>query len=153
MRKTGNRQELKRGLKERHIQLIALGGSIGVGLFLGSSAAIQTAGPALLFAYLIGGIVVFCLLRALGEVAVAYPVAGSFSTYAHTFLGPLPGFLTGWTYWFMWVVTGMAEITAVGVYMNYWFPELPQWIPALAAVVIMTCVNLVAVEAFGEFEF
>ncbi|HWR06034.1 amino acid permease [Sporomusa sp.] len=153
LRKTGNRQELKRGLKERHIQLIALGGSIGVGLFLGSSAAIQTAGPALLFAYLIGGIVVFCLLRALGEVAVAYPVAGSFSTYAHTFLGPLPGFLTGWTYWFMWVVTGMAEITAVGVYMNYWFPELPQWIPALAAVVIMTGVNLVAVEAFGEFEF
>ncbi|SMC95653.1 amino acid permease [Sporomusa malonica] len=153
MNKSGNRQQLRRGLKERHIQLIALGGSIGVGLFLGSSAAIQIAGPALLVAYLIGGAVVFCLLRALGEVAVAYPVAGSFSTYAHTFLGPLAGYLTGWTYWFMWVVTGMAEITAVGVYVHYWLPELPQWIPALAAVVIMTGVNLIAVEAYGEFEF
>lgn len=153
MNKSGNRHELKRGLKERHIQLIAIGGSIGVGLFLGSSAAIQTAGPALLVAYLIGGVVVFCLLRALGEVAVAYPVAGSFSVYAHTFLGPLAGYLTGWTYWFMWVVTGMAEITAVGVYVHYWLPELPQWIPALAAVVIMTGVNLIAVETYGELEF
>jgi len=152
LRKEGN-QELRRGLKERHIQLIALGGSIGVGLFLGSSSAIQLAGPALLVAYLIGGIVIFCLLRALGEVAVAYPVAGSFSTYAHIFLGPLPGFLTGWTYWFMWIVTGMAEITAVGVYVHYWLPEMPQWIPALLAVIFMTGVNLIAVEAYGEFEF
>ena len=96
---------------------------------------------------------VFCLLRALGELAVAYPVAGSFSTYAHTFLGPLAGYLTGWTYWFMWIVTGMAEITAVGVYVNFWLPELPQWIPALAAVTVMTAVNLIAVEVYGEFEF
>nr|WP_145101954.1 amino acid permease [Sporomusa sp. KB1] len=148
-----NRRELRRGLKERHIQLIAIGGSIGVGLFLGSSAAIQAAGPSLLVTYFIGGIVVFCLLRALGEVAVAIPIAGSFSAYAHRFLGPLTGYLTGWTYWFMWVVTGMAEITAVGVYVNYWLPELPQWIPALLAVIFMTGVNLVAVEAYGEFEF
>lgn len=153
MQKREGRQELKRGLKERHIQLIALGGSIGVGLFLGSAGAIQAAGPALLVAYLLGGIVVFCLLRALGELAVAYPVAGSFSTYAHTFLGPLAGYLTGWTYWFMWIVTGMAEITAVGVYVNFWLPELPQWIPALAAVTVMTAVNLIAVEVYGEFEF
>lgn len=153
MRKQGERQELRRGLKERHVQLIALGGSIGVGLFLGSATAIQTAGPSLLVTYLIGGLVVFCLLRALGEVAVAYPVAGSFSAYAHTFLGPIAGYLTGWTYWFMWIVTGMAEITAVGVYMNFWLPELPQWIPALAAVFIMTIVNLIAVEVYGEFEF
>jgi len=148
-----NQQELRRGLKERHVQLIAIGGSIGVGLFLGSSAAIQAAGPSLLITYFIGGIVVFCLLRALGEVAVAIPIAGSFSAHAHRFLGPITGYLTGWTYWFMWIVTGMAEITAVGVYVNYWLPELPQWIPALLAVIIMTGVNLVAVEAYGEFEF
>ncbi len=153
MRKREGQQELRRGLKERHIQLIALGGSIGVGLFLGSATAIQAAGPSLLVSYLIGGIVVFCLLRALGEVAVAYPVAGSFSAYAHTFLGPLAGYVTGWMYWFMWIVTGMAEITAVGMYVNFWLPELPQWIPALAAVVIMTAVNLIAVEAYGEVEF
>ncbi|CQR72678.1 putative transport protein YifK [Sporomusa ovata DSM 2662] len=153
MHRQENRQELRRGLKERHIQLIAIGGSIGVGLFLGSSAAIQAAGPSLLVTYFIGGIVVFCLLRALGEVAVAIPIAGSFSAYANRFLGPLIGYLTGWTYWFMWVVTGMAEITAVGVYVNYWLPELPQWIPALLAVILMTGVNLIAVEAYGEFEF
>ncbi|WP_094603056.1 putative transport protein YifK [Sporomusa silvacetica DSM 10669] len=153
MHRQENQQELRRGLKERHIQLIAIGGSIGVGLFLGSSAAIQAAGPSLLITYFIGGIVVFCLLRALGEVAVAIPIAGSFSAYAHRFFGPLTGYLTGWTYWFMWVVTGMAEITAVGVYVNYWLPELPQWIPALLAVIIMTGVNLVAVETYGEIEF
>lgn len=146
-------QELRRGLKERHIQLIAIGGSIGVGLFLGSSTAIQAAGPSLLVSYFIGGIVVFGLLRALGELAVALPVAGSFSAYAHTFLGPLAGYLTGWTYWFMWVVTGMAEITAVGVYVHFWLPDLPQWIPALAAVILITVINLGAVEAYGEFEF
>ena len=153
MHRQENQQELRRGLKERHVQLIAIGGSIGVGLFLGSSAAIQAAGPSLLITYFIGGIVVFCLLRALGEVAVAIPIAGSFSAHAHRFLGPITGYLTGWTYWFMWIVTGMAEITAVGVYVNYWLPELPQWIPALLAVIIMTGVNLVAVEAYGEFEF
>ncbi|WP_188399457.1 amino acid permease [Sporomusa sp. GT1] len=146
-------RELRRGLKERHIQLIALGGSIGVGLFLGSATAIQAAGPSLLVSYLLGGIVVFCLLRALGEVAVAYPVAGSFSAYAHIFIGPLAGYVTGWMYWFMWIVTGMAEITAVGMYVNFWMPELPQWIPALVAVLIMTAVNLIAVEVYGEVEF
>lgn len=153
MHKHEEPQQLRRGLKERHIGLIALGGSVGVGLFLGSAAAIQVAGPALLVSYCIGGIVVFYLLRALGEVAVAYPVAGSFTSYAHAYLGPLAGYLTGWTYWFMWVVTGMAEITAVGIYVHYWLPALPQWIPALLAVVIMTGANLSAVGIYGEFEF
>ena len=149
----GLHEDLHRGLQERHIQLIALGGAIGVGLFLGSATAIKTAGPALLLSYLVGGIIIFFIMRALGEVAVAYPVSGSFSAYANKFLGPLTGYLTGWTYWFMWVVTCMAEITAVGVYMQFWFPEIPQWIPALAALVCMTTVNLIAVEAYGEFEF
>lgn len=146
-------EDLHRGLEERHIQLIALGGAIGVGLFLGSGAAIKTAGPALMISYFIGGIIMFYIMRALGEVAVAYPVSGSFSAYANIFLGPLYGYLTGWTYWFMWVVTCMAEITAVGVYVNFWLPEVPQWIPALLALVCMTLVNLIAVAAYGEFEF
>ncbi|MEN6414688.1 MAG: amino acid permease [Veillonellales bacterium] len=146
-------EDLHRGLEERHIQLIALGGAIGVGLFLGSATAIKTAGPALMLSYFIAGIIMFYIMRALGEVAVAYPVSGSFSAYANIFLGPLPGYLTGWTYWFMWVVTCMAEITAVGVYVNFWLPEVPQWIPALLALICMTTVNLVAVAAYGEFEF
>lgn len=147
------RQELARGLKERHIQLIALGGAIGVGLFLGSAKAIRTAGPALMVSYLIGGLIIFFIMRALGELALYKPVAGSFSTYAEEFIGPWAGFITGWTYWFMWVVTAMAEITAVGVYVRYWFPDVPQWVPALAALALMYVVNLIAVGAYGEFEF
>lgn len=148
-----NNEGLHRGLKERHIQLIAIGGAIGVGLFLGSATAIKTAGPALAFSYLIGGLVIFIIMRALGELAVAYPVAGSFSAYANNFLGPLAGHVTGWTYWFMWVVTCMAEITAVGIYVQFWFPQIPQWLSALIALVAMTVVNLINVKAYGEFEF
>ncbi|MCI1945275.1 amino acid permease [Clostridium luticellarii] len=146
-------ENLERGLEERHIQLIALGGAIGVGLFLGSATAIQTAGPAILLIYTIAGLAMFIIMRALGELATSYPVSGSFSAYANEFIGPMAGYLTGWTYWFMWVVTCMAEITAVGVYVKFWIPTMPQWIPALAALVIMTCVNLIAVKAYGEFEF
>ncbi len=149
----GLQEELHRGLKERHIQLIALGGAIGVGLFLGSAAAIRVAGPSLILTYFLGGVVIFYVMRALGEVTVEYPVSGAFSAHSSKFLGPLCGYITGWTYWFMWVVTCMAEITAVGVYVNYWIPDLPQWIPALAALVCMTIVNLIAVSAYGEFEF
>lgn len=146
-------EELHRGLKERHIQLIALGGAIGVGLFLGSATAIKTAGPALMLSYIIGGLAIFIIMRALGEVAIHYPVAGSFSAYANHFLGPLAGHVTGWTYWFMWATTCMAELTAVGVYIRFWIPGCPQWLPPLIALVAMTIVNLIAVAAYGEFEF
>ena len=112
-------QGLKRDLKERHIQLIAIGGAIGVGLFLGSSVAIRTAGPALMLSYLVGGLAILVVMRALGELAVADPVSGSFGTYAYKFLGPLAGYITGWTYWFMWIVTCMAEITAAGRCITY----------------------------------
>ena len=146
-------QELSRGLESRHITLMSLGAAIGVGLFLGSAGAIKLAGPAILITYALGGAVIFLIMRALGELAADYPVAGSFSRYAHQYLGPLAGFLTGWNYWFLWIVTGMAEITAVGIYMQYWFPDSPKWLWALAALVIMTFVNLIAAKAFGEFEF
>lgn len=145
--------QLKRGLSNRHMQLIALGGSIGVGLFYGSSSTIQLAGPAVLLAYLIGGLVIFTIMRALGEMAVAEPVSGSFSKYADKYVGKFAGFLTGWTYWFMWIVVGMAELTVVGVYINYWFPDIPQWVTALVVLVVMTLVNLANVKMYGEFEF
>ncbi|MDR3435569.1 amino acid permease [Telmatospirillum sp.] len=147
------KEDLRRGLKERHIQLIALGGAIGVGLFYGSAGAIQMAGPLLLISYMVGGVAMFFMMRALGEVALAYPVSGSFSAYAHRFISPLFGYLTGWTYWFAWIVTCMAEITAVGVYTHFWWPDLPQWIPALVAVVCMSSINFLAVGLYGEFEF
>ena len=145
--------ELHRGLKERHIQMIAIGGAIGVGLFLGSAKAIQQAGPSLLLAYVVAGFVIFLIMRALGELLLYRPVTGSFATYADEFVGPWAGFATAWMYWLMWVVIVMAEVTAAGIYMQYWFPSLPQWVPALGALGLLLAANMIAVGVFGEFEF
>ncbi|MFV3305367.1 amino acid permease [Pseudomonas sp. NY15181] len=145
--------DLQRDLNERHIRLMALGACIGVGLFLGSAKAIQMAGPAIMLSYIIGGLAILVIMRALGEMAVHNPVAGSFARYAQDYLGPLAGYLTGWNYWFLWLVTCVAEITAVAIYMGIWFPDVPRWIWALAALASMGTINLVAVRAFGEFEF
>jgi amino acid transporter, AAT family len=144
---------LARNLHNRHIQLIAIGGTIGVGLFLGSAKAIHNAGPGLLLAYAVGGAAIFFIMRALGELLTYRPVAGSFATYAEEFCGPFAGFVTGWSYWFMWVVMAMAELTAIGIYVRYWFPDLPQWLPPLVALVALYGSNLLAVHVFGELEF
>ncbi|WP_313893059.1 amino acid permease [Psychrobacillus sp.] len=149
----GGNQQLQRGLEQRHITLMSLGAAIGVGLFLGSATAIKLAGPAILISYVVGGLAILIIMRSLGEMAVHNPVAGSFSRYAKDYLGPLAGYITGWNYWFLWVVTCMAEITAVGVYMQMWYPNTPSWIWALAALVLMTLINLITVKAYGEFEF
>jgi len=146
-------EQLERGLEERHIQLMAIGGAIGVGLFLGSATAIKMAGPALLLAYAGGGLILYIIMRALGEMAVEHPIAGSFSAYAYEFISPLAGFMTGWSYWFMWVVTCMAETTAVGIYIQFWFPSFPAWLSAFICIVLLTFVNLTAASLFGEFEF
>jgi AAT family amino acid transporter/D-serine/D-alanine/glycine transporter len=145
--------ELARNLRNRHIQLIAIGGTIGVGLFLGSARAIHNAGPGLLLAYALGGVAIFFIMRALGELLTYRPVAGSFATYADEFCGPFAGFATGWSYWFAWVVTAMAELTAIGIYVRYWFPDVPQWLPALVALAALYGSNLLAVRVFGELEF
>lgn len=144
---------LKRHLRARHIRLMALGSTIGVGLFLGSATAIQLAGPSILLGYLIAGIIAFVVLRALGEMAVHNPVAGSFAHYANQYVGSLAGYLVGWGYWTYWIVVGIAEVTAVGIYMGIWFPDIPQWIWALSSLALMGCINFIAVKVFGEFEF
>lgn len=144
---------LTRSLKNRHIQLIALGGTIGVGLFLGSAGAIHKAGPGLLLSYAIGGIAIFFIMRALGELLTYRPVAGSFASYAEEFVGPFAGFVTGWSYWFMWVVTAMAELTALGIYVHFWLPDVPQWVPGLCALAILYGANTLAVRVYGELEF
>jgi amino acid transporter, AAT family len=145
--------DLARNLHNRHIQLIAFGGTIGVGLFLGSAKAIHNAGPGLLLAYAVGGVAIFFIMRALGELLTYRPVAGSFATYADEFCGPFPGFVTGWSYWFAWVATVMAEITAVGIYVRFWLPGVPQWLPPLVALAVLYGANLLAVRVFGELEF
>ncbi len=144
---------MKRGLKNRHLQMIALGGAIGTGLFYGSTSTIALAGPSGMLAYLMGGIVIFFIMRMLGEMAVDEPVSGSFSYYASKYWGRFPGFLSGWNYWFNYVLVSMAELTAVGIYMNFWFPDLPQWLSALVCLVAITALNLVNVKAYGEAEF
>ncbi len=144
---------LSRNLRNRHIQLIALGGTIGVGLFLGSAQAIRNAGPGILLTYVVGGIAIFFIMRALGELLTYRPVAGSFATYADEFCGPFAGFVTGWSYWFQWIATVMAEITAIGIYVRFWLPWMPQWVPPLGVLMVLYGVNLLAVRAFGELEF
>ena len=145
--------DLSRNLKNRHIQLIAIGGTIGVGLFLGSAKAIHNAGPGLLLAYAAGGVAIFFIMRALGELLTYRPVAGSFATYADEFCGPFAGFATGWSYWFAWVATAIAELTGIGIYLRFWFPAVPQWLPGLVALLILYGTNLLAVRVFGELEF
>ncbi|MEJ5863973.1 amino acid permease [Pseudomonas farsensis] len=146
-------QELKRGLTARHIRFMALGSAIGTGLFYGSASAIQMAGPAVLLAYLIGGAAVFMVMRALGEMAVHNPVAGSFGHYATTYLGPMAGFILGWTYAFEMVIVAIADVTAFGIYMGFWFPEVARWIWVLGIVFLIGGLNLCNVKVFGEMEF
>jgi len=145
-------KELKRELKNRHVQLIAIGGTIGTGLFLGSGKAIELAGPSIILAYLIVGIALFFVMRALGELLLSNAGYQSFNDFASDYIGTWAGYVTGWTYWFCWIMTAMADIIAVGVYVQYWF-EIPQWIPAILVLVILLGLNLLTVKLFGELEF
>ena len=147
------REEMQRGLKPRHVEMIALGGTIGVGLFMGSANTIMMAGPAVLLCYALTGVVMFFIMRIMGEMLYQEPVTGSFATYGHKYISPYVGYLTAWSYWFMWVVIGLSEITAVGIYVHYWFPDIPQWISAFVGMLIVAIANLAAVKYYGEFEF
>lgn len=140
-------------LQNRHIQFIAIGGAIGAGLFLGSGQAIAQAGPAVLGAYALAGAVVFLMARALGELALNRPDTATISTHIDDLVGPWAGFITGWSYWLIWVLVGIAEITAVGVFMRFWFPDLPQWISALVTLSALYAANRFGVRLFGELEF
>ena len=144
---------MQRGLTARHIRFIGLGSAIGTGLFYGSASAIRLAGPAVLLAYLISGAAVYMVMRALGEMAVHDPVSGSFGHYATSYLGPLAGFLTGWTYAFEMVVVCLADVTAFGVYMGFWFPDVPRWIWVLSIIFLIGALNLSSVKVYGEMEF
>lgn len=145
--------ELQRGLGARQMRMIALGGTIGVGLFMGATSTIKWTGPSVIFAYLIGGIFLFLVMRAMGEMVYLHPTSGSFANFASDYIHPVAGYLTAWSNIFQWVVVGMSEVIAVGEYMNYWFPDLPQWIPGVIVVALLAGANLVSVKAFGEFEF
>ncbi|CAO3311426.1 MULTISPECIES: amino acid permease [Pseudomonas] len=148
-----NAPSMRRGLSARHIRFMALGSAIGTGLFYGSASAIKLAGPSVLLAYIIGGMAIYMMMRALGEMAVRNPVSGSFAHYATQYLGSFPGFLTGWSYAFSMLVVCLADVTAFGVYMSYWFPDTPRWIWVLGIVFFIGALNLCSVKVFGELEF
>jgi len=140
-------------LRKRHIQWMAIGGSVGAGLFLGSGVAIQKAGPALLIAYLVAGAMVYLIQRALAEMTIAHPVAGSFGTYASLYLGPTAGFLVSWTFWLAMSLVGATEMTAAGVLLHHLFPSVAQWIFALGASIFIFLINTFAVRVYGETEY
>lgn len=146
-------QTLNRGLKNRHVQLIAIGGAIGTGLFLGSGHSIALTGPAILFAYIITGIICFLMMRALGELLLSNTEYHMFIEFVQDYMGEKTAFVTGWTYWFCWISVAMADITAVGIYVKYWFPSIEAWIPSLITLIILLLMNLLTVKLFGELEF
>ncbi|MCM3206103.1 amino acid permease [Paenibacillus illinoisensis] len=146
-------ETLTRGLKNRHVQLMAIGGAIGTGLFLGAGKTIQLTGPSILLAYIITGVVLFLIMRALGELLLSNLQYHSFVDFVRDYLGNMAAFITGWTYWFCWISIAMADITAVGMYTQFWFPNVPQWMPGLIALVILLIMNLATVKLFGEMEF
>ena len=146
-------EQLSRGLKSRHVQLIAIGGTIGTGLFLGAGQSIHLAGPAILIAYLVTGLVCFLLMRALGELLLSDLHTHSYIDFIKQYLGDKTGFVAGWTYWVCWITIAMAEITAAGEYMQFWWPKLPQWLPGLVILILLLGLNSINVSAFGETEF
>lgn len=146
-------QDLQPSLRKRHLSMIAIAGVIGAGLFVGSGAAIGTAGPGVLISYAVAGLLVVLVMRMLGEMSAANPDTGSFSAYAERAIGPWAGFTVGWLYWWFWVVVVGIEATAGAAIVHRWVPAVPQWTWALALTILLTLTNLYSVRSFGEFEF
>ena len=146
-------KQLQRELNNRHIQLIAIGGAIGTGLFLGSGQTISLTGPSLLFTYMLIGIVLFAVMRALGELLLSNSNFNSFVDIANEYLGPFGGFVIGWTYWVCWIVSSMSDLTAMGQYFAYWYPQVPHWLTVLFIVLLLISFNLLGARLFGELEF
>lgn len=144
---------LKRGLSNRHIQLIALGGAIGTGLFLGIGPAAVLAGPSVIFGYAFAGIIAFFIMRQLGEMVVEEPVSGSFSHFAYKYWGSFAGYASGWNYWILYILVSMSELTAIGIYVQYWWPDIPLWASSLFFFLAINALNLGSVKLFGEAEF
>ena len=145
---------IDRSLKTRHISMIALGGSIGTGLFVASGSAISEAGPAgALIAYVAMGIMVYFLMTSLGEMATYMPVSGSFATYSTKYVDPALGFAMGWNYWFNWAITLAVDISTVSIVMKFWLPNVPGWVWSTVALILIFAINALTVKAFGETEY
>lgn len=150
---SGEEVKLERGLSARHVEMIALGGTIGTGLFLGAGRSISTAGPAILLVYIITGLFMFWMMRALGEMLLTDPDQTTFVAFIKKYLGKRAGFVIGWTYWIGWITIAMAEVTAISAYMKYWFPNIDGWVWAVIFLGVLFSINIFAVGLFGETEF
>lgn len=144
---------MKRNLNARQMQMIALGGTIGVGLFMGANTTIKWTGPSVLIAYGIVGLLLYLIMRALGEMLYVDPDTGSFAKFATEYMHPIFGYLTAWSNVFQFVVVGMSEMIAIGGYLEFWWPNLPGWVPGLVAITFLCAANLISVSMFGELEF
>ncbi|MGO3111458.1 MAG: amino acid permease [Latilactobacillus curvatus] len=144
---------MKRNLTARQMQMIALGGTIGVGLFMGANTTIEWTGPSVLIAYGIAGLLLYLIMRALGEMLYVDPDTGSFAKFATEYMHPIFGYLTAWSNVFQFVVVGMSEMIAIGGYLEFWWPNLPGWVPGLVAITFLCAANLISVSMFGELEF
>lgn len=143
----------KQSLGRRHVQMIAIGGAIGTGLFLGSASRLHSTGPALLFSYAFVGLIAYFLMRSLGELVLHRTSSGAFVSYMREFFGEKAAYYTGWMYWLNWALTGVAELSAVGLYIQFWWPTMPTWATVLIALAVVLVINLLSARAFGEFEF
>ncbi len=143
----------KQSLGRRQVQMIAIGGAIGTGLFLGSASRLGSTGPALLLSYAFVGVIAFFLMRALGELVLHRPSSGAFVSYAREFFGEKAAYAVGWLYWLNWALSGIAELSAVAVYVKHWWANMPSWLTVLIALGVVLTVNLLSARAFGEFEF
>ena len=147
------KDKLVHKLKNRHIQMIALGGVIGTGLFFGAAKSIHSTGPSIILSYILGGLIIYIIMRALGEMTVYQPSSGSFSDYANRYISNYAGFISGWTAWFEYTVVCMVELTAVAFFLDYWITGIPHWLICLGLLAIFTMIQLISVQLFGEFEF
>ena len=143
----------KKSLSRRHVQMIAIGGAIGVGLFMGSGGRLASTGPALVLSYLVAGALAYLLMRALGELIMYRQTSGSFVSYAAELFGPKGAFVSGWMYVLNWIMTGIAELIAIGLYFQYFFPNVPVTVSAFCALLLLVAINLFSAKAFAEFEF
>lgn len=146
------KRKLGSTLSSFQMQMIAIGGTIGVGLFMGSAAAIQWTGPSILLSYTFSGILIYIIMRALGEMMYLRPITGSFADFASDYIHPGAGFLTAWSNIFQWVMIGISEVIAIGQYLQYWWPNYPTWITSFIVVLILGLANLASVKIYGKLE-
>ncbi|WP_225639402.1 D-serine/D-alanine/glycine transporter [Candidatus Profftia sp. (ex Adelges kitamiensis)] len=148
-----HKEHLRRNLTNRHIQFIAIGGAVGTGLFMGSGKTISLTGPSIILVYIIIGFILFFVMRAMGELFLSNTEYTSFSDFASDLLGPCAGYMTSWTYWFCWIITGIADVIAITSYTQFWFPGVSKWIISLTIIIFLLGLNLITVKIFGEIEF